>query len=109
MELEDQEESRQIRSYLLRTLSKRKRSAIEKRLFTEEAFCDRIEAAEDELIDAFLRGELSTGEAKQFESTFMDTPRRKQQVEIARALRGSFLRGKPAASSVIPFRRHGRF
>ena len=51
------------------------------------------------MIDAFLRGELSREEAKQFEIAFLDTPRRKQQVAIARALRDSCaVREAPARS-----------
>lgn len=99
MKSKDQEE--QIRSYLLRTLSEGERSLIEERLFTEETFCDPLEAAEDELIEDFLRGELSREEARQFETAFVDTPRRRQQVEIARAIRDHVLRKETAAHPTL--------
>ena len=45
MESKDKEEFQQIRSYLLRTSSEGERSRLEERLFTDEAFCDQLDAA----------------------------------------------------------------
>src|SRR5262249_47691435 len=44
-------------------------------------------AAEDELIDRYLRGELSAQERERFERHFLLSPRRRQKMDNAKAMR----------------------
>src|SRR5262245_2245058 len=44
-------------------------------------------AAEDELIDRYLRGDLDAPERDRFEKHFLHSPRRRQKLENARAIR----------------------
>jgi Flp pilus assembly protein TadG len=71
-------------AYLLETLSDEERSRIEERYFSDDAEFEELEIAEDELIDSYVRGELSSTESQQFEKRMSQSPRLVQRVEFAR-------------------------
>ena len=54
-----QEQEQDIRSYLLNQLSSSRQQAVELQLLSDDAFADELEIVEDELIDEYLKGELS--------------------------------------------------
>ena len=65
---------------------------LEKERFEDEYFSDDetfelLLAAEDELIDRYLRGDLDERQRERFENFFLISPRRRQKVENARTLR----------------------
>ena len=91
-------EADRIAAYLLGELSEADQRMIEDRSFADDAFFDRLEFAEDELIDAYVRGDLGGDERSRFERHFLQSPRRKQRLEIALALAEHF--GGRAAQSV---------
>lgn len=72
--------------YLLGELSEEEQSLLEEEYFDDPAFFQEVRARRDDLIDAYLRGELSPDERARFETYFMATPRRRERVEFARAL-----------------------
>lgn len=76
-----------IRRYLLGASAPAEQEGIERRLLTDRAFYDEVSAGEDELLDEYLCGQLSTSERASFESTFLAAPERQQKLSFARALR----------------------
>jgi len=72
-------------AYLLGTLSDEERARIEERYFSDDAEFEELEIAEDELIDGYVRGELSPTQSQLFEKRMSESPRLIQRVEFARA------------------------
>jgi hypothetical protein len=59
---------------------------MEERYFSDDAAFEELEIAEDELIDQYVRGELSRPDTDQFEKTLAASPRLIQRVKNARVL-----------------------
>ena len=70
--------------YLLGTLSEEERSQFEERYFSDDAEFEEIEIAEDELIDKYVRNELSTPDNERFEQALARSPRLMDRVQTAR-------------------------
>src|ERR1044071_10348200 len=75
-----------IVGYLLGDLPEEKLSEIEDRAFQDGQYLQCIIAAESDLIDEYVRGELSDSARRQFESRFLASAERRRKVEFARAL-----------------------
>jgi hypothetical protein len=75
-----------IVEYLLGDLPEEKQSEIEDRAFQDEQYLQEILSAESDLIDEYVRGELSDSARLQFESRFLASAERRRKVEFARAL-----------------------
>lgn len=75
--------------YLLGGASEQERTRIEEDYFADDNSFELMLAAEDDLIDAYISGELSPHERKLFEAKLLTTPRRRQRVEFARGLKRS--------------------
>jgi hypothetical protein len=72
--------------YLLGKLSEEKQAEVEDRAFADAGYRAALEAAEADLIDEYVRGELPAGDRRAFESLFLASPQRRSKVEFARAL-----------------------
>jgi len=72
--------------YLLGDLPEDRQVEVEDRAFADQEFLDALEATEADLIDAWVRGELSPSERRAFERRFLTSPQRRNKVEFARAL-----------------------
>jgi hypothetical protein len=72
--------------YHLGELSPGERDAVEDRYFADVAFHERVMAAEEELIDSYVRGELSTEQRKHFESWFLKSDDRREKLKFAKTL-----------------------
>lgn len=72
--------------YLLGKLSDSEAARLEERYFADDAVFDDIEIAEDELIDAYVRDQLSAEDRKQFELKLLSSKRIAERVEFARLL-----------------------
>jgi len=70
--------------YLLGTLSDEERARLEERYFSDDAMFEEIEIAEEELIDRYVRGELSRSDADRFAATVAGSSRIAERVEFAR-------------------------
>jgi hypothetical protein len=79
-------ETELIKAYLLGDASDDQRRVIEDRFFADDAFFDRVELAEDELVEAYLRDELSSQDRVRFETHFLQSPRRREMTEISQLL-----------------------
>ena len=74
--------------YLLGAVSETERENIEAEYLTDEDVFEQMLIAEDELVDAYARGELADQERKQFEKTFLTSARGRDRVHFSQALAG---------------------
>jgi hypothetical protein len=75
-----------ISRYLLHELPASEREAIERRYLSDPDYLELIEAVEGDLIDAYVRGELSHAQRERFERYFLCTRSRQERVRLAEAL-----------------------
>ena len=76
-----------ISQYLLGELPEEQQVAIEDRAFSDKEYLATITAVENDLIDEYVRGELSANDQQRFESRFLVSAERRKRVEFAKALR----------------------
>ncbi len=72
--------------YLLGDLPEEEQARLEDLAFSDREYLQNIQAVESDLIDEYVRGELSDSERRQFERRFLASFERQQKVEFARAL-----------------------
>jgi DNA-directed RNA polymerase specialized sigma24 family protein len=72
--------------YLLGVVGDTERRAVEEQFFAPDADLNVLLQAEDELIDDYVRGTLSTSDRRLFESNFLCTRRRRQRLELVQSL-----------------------
>jgi CHAT domain-containing protein/Tfp pilus assembly protein PilF len=76
-----------LRRYLLGTLDEAGRVWIEERLIVDDEYAVRINAAEDELIEQFLDGDMTEEDSELFNRFFLAPPERRRQLRLIRGLR----------------------
>ena len=89
------EDSAVISRYLLHDVSPKEQEEIERRYFSDPEYLALIEAAEGDLIDAYVRRELSRTQRQQFEENFLSTRARREKLKMAEALHQHLPRPKP--------------
>lgn len=77
---------RLIARYLLGELPEEQQVEIEDRAFQDKDYLASITAVENDLIDEYVRHELSAAERRRFEERFLASAERRKRVEFARAL-----------------------
>jgi hypothetical protein len=77
----------QIAQYLLGELPEAQQVEIEDRAFSDNDYLASITAVENDLIDEYVRGELSAADRQRFETRFLASAARRKRVEFAKALR----------------------
>jgi len=75
-----------IARYLLGDLPEEQQVAIEDRAFADKDYLALITSVENDLIDEYVRQELSPTERQQFERQFLASAERRKRVEFARVL-----------------------
>ncbi|HEY0723995.1 MAG TPA: hypothetical protein VGD41_08455 [Pyrinomonadaceae bacterium] len=75
-----------IAQYLLGELSEEQQIEIEDLAFSDKKYLAAITAVENDLIDEYVRNELSAVDRQRFESRFLTSADRRKRVEFARAL-----------------------
>lgn len=88
--------------FLLGFSSETERERVESQFFEDDDVFQEMLTAEDDLIDAYARGELSAKERKEFEKRFLTTRQGRERVEFARALAGPQAEREVAASTWWP-------
>ena len=78
------DDATQLTRYLLGQMDQDEQALIEERYLADPAFHEELRAAERDLIDQYVRGEIAEPDA--FERHFLASPPRRQRVEFARAL-----------------------
>ena len=89
-------ETNRIR-YLLGLCSQAERERIESEYFQDEAAFEKMLTAEDDLIDAYARGELTNEERQRFEKHFLTSLHGRDRVQFARAFAGTASGAQPFA------------
>src|SRR5262245_43346719 len=84
--------------YLLGTLSEAERARLEEGYFSDDKEFEEIEIAEEELIDRYVRGELTGTDRKEFEQTVARSPRLMERVEFAKLFAD---RLRPASAPIV--------
>lgn len=79
-------DKQQAFKYLLGDLTESERDSVEERFFIDEDFSYFIDEAEIDLIDEFVRGELSETEAQMFSRNFLVSERRREKTRAAQIL-----------------------
>src|ERR1043165_2169637 len=75
-----------IARYLLGDLPEEQQVAIEDRAFADKDYLALVTAVENDLIDEYVRQELSPTERQQFERQFLASAERRKRVEFAKVL-----------------------
>jgi len=87
--LSNVEADARLTRYLLGAVSETERENIEAEYLADAGVFEQVLIAEDELVDAYARGELSDGERRQFEKNFLTSARGRERVHFSRALTGA--------------------
>jgi anti-sigma factor RsiW len=87
-------------SYLLGTLPENDSERIDERSVADDELAGRLAEAENDLVDSYVRGELSAEELERFEAHYLSTERRRRKVAFADALRHRIEEG----AAVLPAR-----
>src|SRR5215510_11018191 len=75
-----------IVQYLLGSLSKEETERFDKLCFVDDEFAERLSAVENDLVDAYVRGELSPATRERFRVAYLSSEERRQKVRFAEAL-----------------------
>ena len=75
-----------IIAYLLKELPEEDLERFEDECFARESWPDQIELVEEDLIDAYLRNELTPERRQRFENHYLTTQARQERVIMAAAL-----------------------
>jgi len=81
MKIDQSENS--IRKYLLGELAEADQAALEPELLIDRGKFERVWAVENELVDSYVRGEMSRADRKRFESHYLASPLHRERVAIA--------------------------
>jgi len=95
-----QAETERVR-YLLGLASPAEREHVESEYFHDADAFQRMLSAEDDLVDAYARGELSDEERQRFEKRFLKSSQGKDRVRFSRAFAGAVV--APVHTVVPPF------
>jgi hypothetical protein len=82
--------------YLLGDLPHDQSERVDELSITDEKFAWRLSRVENELVDAYVGGQLQGDTLKQFQTRYLASARRRERVEFAEALRGVQRRETPA-------------
>lgn len=73
--------------YLLGSLPQAQTEQLDEFSVTDDQFASALRVAEKDLVDAYLQGELTDAEMERFKTHYLASPRRRQQLEFAGALK----------------------
>src|SRR5262245_45793582 len=72
-----------IRRYLLGELAEADQAALEEELLIDRGKFERVWAIENEMVDSYVRGEMSRADRKRFESHYLASLLHRERVAIA--------------------------
>jgi hypothetical protein len=90
--------------YLLGTLPEEQAERLDELSIADDAFAWRLSAVENDLVDAYVRGELFGGNLAQFKKSYLSSPKRLQKLEFAEALSSFDAKTATAAAQAAPAR-----
>jgi hypothetical protein len=86
--IEQPESSELLTRYLLGALSEEEAERLDERSIADDEFVLRLDAVESDLVDAFVRGDLSGESLERFKSVYLSTSKKVEKVAFAKALLG---------------------
>lgn len=87
--------------YLLGALSDQAKARFEEAYFSDDERFEELEIAEDELIDRYVRGELSQTDKDRFESTLAKSARLMERAQFARVWKNKFTPDQLGRSNAV--------
>lgn len=81
-----------LRQLLLGMLSAEQRDSIEDGFAADDELFDRLNDVEEELLEAYARGELTDEDSKRLESGLLMVPRNRERVQMLRTMKVAFER-----------------
>src|ERR1700722_18106227 len=72
--------------YLLGSLPEEEAERLDELSVVDDAIAWRLSAVENDLVDAYVGGQLSGGDLAEFKKCYLSSPRRLQKLEFAEAL-----------------------
>ena len=84
-----------IAEYLLGSLSEEEIERFDEMSFIDDEFAERLRAVENDLVDAYAKGELSGNKLERFKSFYLASPVRREKVRFAEAFQSA------ASASVV--------
>ena len=91
-----------LRRYLLGALPPDETERLDERSIANDDFAARLSAVENDLVDAYVQGELSGDTLESFRTSYLSSPQRREKVTFAQSLY-SFAGGTlPAGSEFVP-------
>lgn len=83
---EHQYDEQLLARYLLGAVSEEEAERLDESSITDAEFALHLDAVENDLVDAYVQGELSGDTLQRFQKFYLSSPRRRQKVEFARTL-----------------------
>lgn len=80
------DQEKRTAQYLLGQLPEEEQAQLEQRYLTDDSLFEELLAIEDDLRDAYVRGDLSAPDREAFERRLLTAPHQKQEQEFARML-----------------------
>jgi hypothetical protein len=78
-------DDRLLAQYLLRSLTDEETERLDELSVADDDFAARLSSAENDLVDAYVRGELPAEESARFKSAYLSSPKRREKVRFAEA------------------------
>jgi len=91
-----------LRRYLLGALAEADAERLHELSVADDAFAGRLDAIENDLVDAYVRGELPEENLKQFKSFYLSSPRRREKVRLAEGFLALEIRAGAAPAKAKP-------
>ena len=90
--------------YLLGSLPEEEAERLDELSVVDDAIAWRLSAVENDLVDAYVGGQLSGGDLAEFKKCYLSSPRRLQKLEFAEALSSFGGETVTAAAQALPAR-----
>jgi hypothetical protein len=89
-------EREDIVQYLLGTLTSERMENIEQRILLDDDFHQEVKITEEELLDKYINGKLTTADRQFFETNFLTSSLRQQKLQFALALKRKCAAAEPS-------------
>ncbi len=90
-----------LRRYLLGNVSPNEAELCDEASIVDDNFAEKLEAIENDLLDAYVWSELKGEELAQFEAHYLASPLRRDKVYFARSFQ-KFAENEIASSATVP-------
>ena len=97
--------TKQVRDFLLGRLPAELRQTVEERLFVDREAFEEMLAEENELVDEYVRDQLSRRDRRALESAYLGTQEHRSKVEMARSLKAYIEPDTQTARAGFPWAR----